>query len=136
MVKKRSVKSFLTAMSGALVNIVLNFILIPSSLNLGSFTLKCAGLGVQGAAIATLISYVTVFIIRALDTRKLLKFNMHIFRFVINAVLILIGAFVMLGIENTLLLVCAEAACLAVMLVINIKPIVNMIKNMFSSKNI
>ncbi len=137
MVKKRSVKSFLTAMSGAIINILLNFILIPSQLTFGSFTLKCAGLGVQGAAVATLISYVTVFIIRAIDTRRLLKFDMHIIRLAINSVLILLGAFAMLGIrENTLMLVCVAVSYISVVIAVNLKPIINMLKNLFFSKNI
>ena len=137
MVKKRSVKSFLTAMSGAIINILLNLILIPAQLNIGTFTLKCAGLGVQGAAIATLVSYMTVFVIRVIDTRRLLKFDMHIFRLAVNSALILTGAFAMLGIRgNTAVLVGVMVSYLAVVIAVNLKPIIDMIKNMFFNKNI
>lgn len=64
-VEKRSKNSFLTSMFGALLNIVLNFILIPSFL------------GVQGAAIATFVSYLSVFIIRALNVSKYIPFKMY-----------------------------------------------------------
>ena len=49
-----------SASIGAAVNLVLNAILIPL-------------IGVQGAAVATTISYITVFIYRLFDTRKYLK---------------------------------------------------------------
>ncbi len=137
MVKKRSIKSFLTAMSGAVVNIVLNFILIPSHLSLGSITVTCAGLGVQGAAVATVISYVTVFIMRAADTRRLLKFDMQVLRLVSNSALMATGVFAMLGIrQNHTALICVAAVYLVAVIAINIKPMINMVKNMFFSKNI
>lgn len=64
-VKKQSVISFLTAMTGAVINIALNFLLIPT------------GLAVQGAAIATFISYFAVFIIRAVNSRKYIRFKLY-----------------------------------------------------------
>lgn len=51
-----------SAASGAILNLMLNAILIPT-------------LGVQGAAIATCISYIIVFIYRMVDTRKYVVLN-------------------------------------------------------------
>lgn len=51
-----------SAGAGALINIILNIILIPT-------------IGIQGAAIATCLSYVVVFIYRCFDTRKYTKIN-------------------------------------------------------------
>ena len=48
--------------SGAIVNIVLNFMMIPV-------------LGVTGAVAATGISYIVVFICQLIDTRKYMKIN-------------------------------------------------------------
>lgn len=57
-------KGFLfSATAGALMNLLLNSILIPL-------------VGVQGAAIATTISYVTVFMYRLFDTRKYIKIHL------------------------------------------------------------
>ena len=57
-------KGFLfSGMSGAAINIVLNWIMIPI-------------IGVSGAAFATCISYITVFIYRAFDTRKYLRLDL------------------------------------------------------------
>ncbi len=47
---------------GALINLVLNFLLIPI-------------IGVMGAAIATCISYICVYIFRIFDTKKYLKYK-------------------------------------------------------------
>ena len=54
-------KGFLfSGIFGAITNIIFNFILIPT-------------IGVYGAALATLISYIAVFIYRIIDTRKYTK---------------------------------------------------------------
>lgn len=54
-------KGFLfSGLTGAITNIVLNFIFIPL-------------FGVYGAALATMLSYIAVFIYRVCDTRKYLK---------------------------------------------------------------
>ena len=65
----------LTAMLGAAINVILNFVLIPDH-------------GAMGAAVATLISYGAVFVVRAYDTRHYLKFSLHIPRVVVNTVLL------------------------------------------------
>ena len=51
-----------SAASGAIINVILNAILIPT-------------LGIQGAAIATCFSYIVVFIYRVFDTRKYVILN-------------------------------------------------------------
>ena len=82
--EKKSVMSMLTAMSGAIINIALNFMLIPKH-------------GAMGAAVATVISYVAVFAIRAYDTRFCVKFNMHPLKFAVNVVTIIVQALIMIS---------------------------------------
>ncbi len=82
--EKKSVMSMLTAMSGAAINIVLNFVLIPKR-------------GAMGAAVATAISYAAVYAIRAYDTRFYVKFNMHTVRVCINFAVILAQCIVMIN---------------------------------------
>ncbi len=77
-VEKRSKNSFLTSMMGALLNIVLNFVLIPSPL------------GVQGAAIATFASYLLVFIARAVNVKKYIPFKLVMGSVAINTAIILV----------------------------------------------
>ena len=52
----------MTTMLGALSNILFNLLLIPR-------------IGIQGAAIATFISYLVVYLARALDIKKLYRFR-------------------------------------------------------------
>ena len=54
--EKRNFATLLTTLVGALLNLALNYFLIKS-------------MGAQGAAVATLISYVVVFLIRAIDIK-------------------------------------------------------------------
>ena len=70
-VQKRSGRSLITAMAGAVVNIVLNFIMIPIW-------------GAIGAAIATVICYALVFFIRLFDTQKFIKFERALIKSIVN----------------------------------------------------
>lgn len=71
MVEKRSNLSLVTMGAGAAANCILNFALIPS-------------MGVMGAAIATLASYVIVFLLRAYNTRKMICIDFQPLRLSIN----------------------------------------------------
>jgi O-antigen/teichoic acid export membrane protein len=69
--KKKSALSMLTAMAGAVTNIILNFLLIPHS-------------GAMGAAAATLVCYALVYVIRAVNTKKYVSFDLHTMRLIVN----------------------------------------------------
>ncbi|MDD6175429.1 MAG: polysaccharide biosynthesis C-terminal domain-containing protein [Firmicutes bacterium] len=71
MVERKSVLSLLTVMSGAVSNVVLNILLIPP-------------MGVNGAALATFISYVLVFVMRAVTSRKYIRIGFHPVRMGLN----------------------------------------------------
>ena len=80
-------KGFLfSGTGGAIVNIVLNFILIPI-------------IGISGAAIATCLSYIAVFVYRIIDTKKYVKINIFYKEFFL-AVLLIITQAVCLFINN------------------------------------
>ncbi len=81
--KKKSTLSMLTALSGAVINVILNFVMIPDH-------------GAMGAAVATFISYLAVYLIRAYDTGKYLKFPLHPWRVLINTAVLLAQVFVMI----------------------------------------
>ena len=70
-VHKRSLRSLITASAGAIVNIILNFAMIPI-------------IGATGAAIATVICYALVFVIRLFDTQKFIKFERCFVKTIIN----------------------------------------------------
>ncbi len=114
--QKKSVMSMITAMSGAVINVVLNFVLIPER-------------GAMGAAVATLISYMAVYVIRAYDTRFYVKFNMHTARVVINTVLISVQAFAM--VEAVRYWKYIQIGAVLLMLVINGREIFASVFNIF-----
>lgn len=75
LVDKKSVQSFITSAVGAGSNIVLNLIMIPT-------------LGANGAALATLLSYLIVFVIRAVNTRRYIWFDIHENKLIANTVVL------------------------------------------------
>lgn len=116
-VEKKSVMSMLTSMAGAIINIVLNFILIPSR-------------GAMGAAVATAISYAAVYVIRVIDTRNYLKFNMHSVCVAINtAVLVAQTVILIAGFKYWIYF---EIGLVVFMLVFNGRGIVGSISEIFS----
>ena len=82
MVKKKSMHSFLTAVAGTGLNLVLNCILIPQDGTIG---------GALGAAIATLIGYAAVWLLRTVDAPRLLRFRLFLPR-QIASIALLLGA--------------------------------------------
>lgn len=80
-VKKKSVNSMITSFIAAIVNIVLNFMLIPKY-------------GAYGAALATAAAYASCFIVRIFDVRRLIPFKAGHMRMLINTVLVAAMAFI------------------------------------------
>ncbi len=111
--EKKSVYSLLTSMAGAVVNVVLNLLLIPK-------------MGAMGAAIATFVSYLVAFALRALTAKKIKPFPMHILRTVLNGALLTAQAVVILFSFKGWILV--EGALLAIVIVINCKPLLQMLQ--------
>ena len=84
-VKLRSGASFLTALFGAVVNIVLVLLLVPP-------------LGADGAVLATLVSYVTLFLWRIWHCRTILYFHGRMHQLVLSVIcLLVIGGGVLSG---------------------------------------
>lgn len=74
-------KGFLfSGLFGAILNIILNFILIPY-------------FKVYGAAFATCISYIAVFLYRIFDTRKYLVIDIFNWKYILSYLLMIISAF-------------------------------------------
>ena len=83
MVVKKSAQNLYTTLAGALANLALNALMIPL-------------MGVNGAALATLLSYLLIFTLRAVNTRRFIPFNLHRNDLIINTVLLLLQAGLML----------------------------------------
>lgn len=82
-VAKKTTMSMVTALFGALLNIVMNILLIPS-------------MGAQGAAIATALSYFAVFVLRAINSRRYIAFNMHPTKLFLNTGIVLLQSIFMI----------------------------------------
>lgn len=95
---------FTSTIIGALVNIVLNIFLIKLW-------------GIIGAAIATLISYICVWLLRVVNVRKILNFNLHLKVNIISYVLVIME--ICLVLRNNRLCFVMAAAIVMVVLVIN-----------------
>jgi len=109
LLKKKSVLTFVTAMTGAVVNIILNFALIPI-------------IGAQGAAIATLASYFAVFVIRAINTKKYLPFSLNLKHVIPNVILVSLQIALILLLPHEYIIF-TQTGCVAVIMIINLGPI-------------
>ncbi len=84
MVEKRSMVTLITMLAGAGSNVALNIILIPEY-------------GVYGAALATVASYLIVFVIRAINTRRYIKLRLNVVRMILNLAMLTIMCFVVIS---------------------------------------
>ena len=74
--EKRTKRSFATSLAAGVINIVLNFILIPK-------------FGIYGAAGATFAAYFSVFFFRLFDTEKIIRFEFSMPKILINTALLI-----------------------------------------------
>lgn len=103
MVERRGMATMVTSMIGAVLNIGLNLWLIPL-------------MGPMGAAIATMVSYLVVFAVRAVHARRFIRFRLPLVWLGLNAALLgTIGTVVTLAVRGWVWY--AIAACLALTLI-------------------
>jgi len=107
--KMKPIYSFVTSLIGAVLNIGLNLLFIDEW-------------GAMGAAVATFLSYLVVFLIRVPLSLSLLKFNIHPVKIVINTTIILIQTFTMLY-DIKYWIVIQIVAVIAI-IVINLRPVI------------
>lgn len=118
MAEKKSVMAMVTAVSGAAANVVLNLVLIPK-------------FGAYGAAIATVISFVVVFITRGLNTRKYVKMDFKLPVILCELVILIAQCAVMVYFKSGVLMYAVEGVLFAVMLLINFKSIAELVNLLF-----
>lgn len=119
MVEKKSVRSLVTAAISAVINVVLNLWWIPL-------------FGVNGAAAATLVCYLVVFAIRAVDTRKYIRIEWNWIR-VIGCTALLLVQTVLLLLEVPLWWLWEVLLCGGVMLLCG-KELLESIKGLLVRK--
>lgn len=81
--EKKSGYSFLTIFSGAIMNILLNYMMIPK-------------MGPMGAALATMISYIMMFLVRAIHTHQYVNVHWRYPRFLFSSILLAAQSILML----------------------------------------
>ena len=112
-VKKKTLMSLITAAFGAVLNIILNFTLIPS-------------MGAQGAGIATAISYFAVFVFRAINSKSFMPFNLNSSVLALNTLIVVLQTVLMLlDVPFNYL---AQAILVVVLCAINAKSIISALK--------
>ena len=79
--EKRTKRSFATSLAAGLINIVLNFALIPR-------------FGIYGAAGATFAAYFAVFFFRLFDTSKIIRFKFSLGGIILNTIILGVMAIV------------------------------------------
>lgn len=112
---KKSVRSLVTSAIGAGLNVILNLILIHFW-------------GLQGATIAGLISFLSIFVIRAADTRKIVRMDIKLPKMLINSVLLLAMCFVIFFVTEVPLYYGLLGGLFLVIVIINFKAGIDAVK--------
>ena len=118
LVKKKSVMSLVTSMTGAAVNILVTVLLIPVFAE--KFNLIVAA---QGAAFGSIAGYLAVYLIRAINAQSYVKFNTQPIKLIINTLLLAIQAAIM--VFEVKGWVYYQIVLFTVIIVINMKPIID-----------
>ena len=120
MAEKKSMLSLITAGAGAVTNVVLNLVLIPIY-------------GPYGAAFATAVSFVVVFILRIVNTKKFVNIKIHWLTFLPSVLLLAASSAVMItefkGEWGSFAISCA---IMAVVVLINIRSVIDIMELIFS----
>ncbi len=115
---KKSILSFITAFIGASSNILINLALIPL-------------LGVQGAALSTVGSYLLVFIIRCINVKQYMPFKLCSVHLIINTCILGVQALTM--IFETPYWIIIQAVCILAMVLVNFKFLWGFVGKILSS---
>lgn len=78
---------FRTSIIGAIINILLNFLLVPI-------------LGINGAGISSMVSYLVIWILRIMDTNKLANFHFKVKRVVPSLFIIMLQIVLLYTVSN------------------------------------
>lgn len=120
MAEKKSMLSLITAGAGAVTNVVLNLVLIPIY-------------GPYGAAFATAVSFVVVFILRIVNTKKFVNIKIHWLTFLPSVLFLAASSAVMItefkGEWGSFAISCA---IMAVVVLINIRSVIDIMELIFS----
>lgn len=112
---QKTVHSMVSSAIGAAVNIALNLLLIPT-------------IGIAGAAIATIASYIAVFVYRIIDTKKYLYMKVYWAKIVVNLILLAGMACSIMFLEYGVLQNVINAVIFLIIAAINFRSCVQAVK--------
>lgn len=118
---KQSGRSMITTCVGAAINILFNATFIPY-------------LGNHGAAIATFVSFFTVFLIRAVDTRQIVFMNLRISKLATNTVCLLIMGFIIIYVKNDIVFYSVLVFVFLFMVLINFRACIKLVKQVMGKR--
>lgn len=119
--ESKNVATLTTTIAGAVLNLILNYFLIPV-------------FGANGAAIATLVSYFIVFLLRALDLKYRVKskVNFCFFKVLINSIFMIVQTAIMIAEPKNWLIF--ELGIILITIVFNINVLLPLIKKVLRVK--
>lgn len=118
---KQSKRSMVTATIGAVLNVTFNMLLIPI-------------MGNHGAAIATCISFFSVFAIRARDTRKTVYMDLKLPKLVTNTVCLLIMGAVIIFVTNDIIFFAVLTVVFLFVVLVNYRACIKMAKQILGRR--
>ncbi len=116
---QKTTHSLISSVIGAAANIVLNLILIPL-------------IGIAGAAIATLISYLVVFIYRIVDTRKYLYMTVYWAKINVNLALLGVMGWATMFLEKDAAQCIINSVVFLIIVFLNFQSCIQAVKLIFS----
>ncbi|MGL5972847.1 MAG: oligosaccharide flippase family protein [Oscillospiraceae bacterium] len=119
MIDKKSILSLITIIVGGVINIFLNFVFTPK-------------FGVQGAAVATFISFFVVFLLRIVSTRKIVKIKVNFITFSLSVCLVILQSYIMVSELNNWIVY--QLLIFIFVLFLNIDAILKNLKKMLSRR--
>lgn len=118
---RKTTHSLISSSIGAVANIILNLILIPT-------------IGIAGAALATLASYIIVFVYRIIDTKKLLYMKVYWAKIGVNMTLLTIMAISIMFLPYGALQNVINAVIFIIIAALNFKSCVQAVRLVLNKK--
>ena len=119
---KKSMRSMVTALIGAIINVALNVVLIPAW-------------GLYGAGFAALASYLVIFAVRAIDTRKIVLIDLKLPKMLLNFALLTAMGIIVSTVQNNTAYYVSLSALFIVAVVINFRSGLAAIKMIRTREN-
>ena len=118
---QKTTHSLISSAIGAAANVILNLILIPT-------------IGIAGAAIATLVSYIIVFVYRIIDTKKLLYMKVYWAKIGVNMTLLVMMAISIMFLPYGALQNVINAVVFVIIAALNFKSCVQAVRLVLNKK--